>query len=233
MHNQELRENEKDLFFRWKEEFKIIKDPIDKMYLSNEPNDKQKKAFVSYDELLKIREKLPEGSFQRLLLYMYTSIPPVRSDYYKTKIYKKKPSSDVSETNYIVMVTKPYLVLNKYKTAKTYKTIIIDIPDDLKKEIEKSLEKYPRDYLFVSTQNNLPYKNENTFNKWANRSLKSILNKDGFSLTMLRHIFVSRPDLKLNEKTGLEQQKIASKMGHNVSTQKKYMWMREVNDEDL
>lgn len=231
MHNQDLKEAEPELFQKWKEEFRIIKDPIDKRYLSNAPNDRQKRAYVSYEEVVKIRDKLEEGSFEKLLLYMYTAIPPVRSDYHNTKIYSKKPvSDDLSMVNYIVMAKKPYIVLNKYKTAKTYKTIIIEIPDDLKKEIEISLEKYPREYLFVSKRSFLAFDKENTFNKWANRTLKSVIKNDGFNLTTLRHIYISRRDLKLEDKTGLQQELIASKMGHSIGMQKNYMWLKELDE---
>lgn len=228
MYNQELKEKKSELYLQWKEEFKVIKDPIDKKYKSNAPTNRQKEAYISYNELIKIRNKLKEGTLPRLLLFMYTEIPPVRSDYYKTKIYKKKPDND--ESNYIVMVKKPYLVLNKYKTAKTYKSIVIDIPNDLKKEIEISLEKYPREYLFVSTRNLEPFDKENTFNKWANRTLKSIVNKEGFNLTMLRHIYISREDLKLNQKTTLEREIIAAKMGHSVPMQMGYQWLKEIEE---
>ena len=231
MYNQELKEKKSDLYLQWIDEFRIIKDPIDKKYKSNAPSDRQRNAYVSYNELIKIRDKLKEGTLSRLLLFMYTAIPPVRSDYYKTRIYKKKPSNSISdETNYIVMVKNPYLVLNKYKTAKTYKSIVIDIPDDLKREIEISLDKYPREYLFVSTRNLLPFDKENTFNKWANRTLKTIIKKDGFNLTMLRHIYISREDLKLNQKTGLEKEILAAKMGHSIGMQSGYQWIREIEE---
>jgi integrase len=231
IYNQEFKEAEPELYEKWKEEFKIIKDPIDKKYLSNTPTERQKKAYVSYEDVVKIRDKLKDGSFEKLLLYMYTAIPPVRSDYYNTKIYYKKPDTDdVSMVNYIVMTKKPYIVLNKYKTAKKYKTIIIEIPDDLKKEIEMSLEKYPREYLFVSKRTLLPFDKENTFNKWANRTLKAYIKNEMFSLTTLRHIYISRRDLKLEEKTGLQQELVASKMGHSIGMQKNYMWLKEIDD---
>lgn len=231
MYNQELKEKESELFIQWKEEFKIIRDPIDKQYKSNAPTERQKESYISYDEVIKIRDNLKPGTFPRLLLYMYTAIPPVRSDYYKTKIYKKKPSNEnADETNYIVMTKNPYLVLNKYKTAKTYKTIVIDFPPDLKKEIEISLEKYPREYLFVSTRDMKPYKLEGTFNKWANRTLKSTVKNGSFSLITLRHIFISRKDLALHEKTGLEKEIIAAKMGHSLGMQDGYRWFKELDE---
>lgn len=232
LHNEELKENEIELFEKWKNNMEKIRKPVTEKYYSNEPNEKQKNAYVSFDQLITIRDKLEVGSFERLLLFMYTAIAPVRSDYYKTQIYKRKPSNNIDNTNYIVLTKKPYLVLNKYKTAAKYKTVIIDIPPDLKKEIDDSLEKYPRQYLFISKQKGQPYELENTFNKWANYSLKKITKKPNFSLTMLRHIFLSRKDLNIEGMTGTEKNEIAKKMQHGIYQQGLYRWIREL-DEDL
>ena len=230
LHNEELKENEIELFQKWKNNMEKIRKPVSDKYLTNEPNERQKNAYVSFEDLISIRDKLEIGSFDRLLLFMYTAIPPVRSDYYKTQIYKRKPSKNVEDTNYIVLSKKPFLVLNKYKTAAKYKTIIVDIPEDLKKEIEESLLKYPRHHLFISKQTGEPYELENTFNKWANYSLKKTTKKPNFSLTMLRHIFLSRKDLNIGNMTGTEKNEIAIKMAHGIHQQGLYRWIKEIEE---
>ena len=230
LHNEELKENEIELFQKWKNNMEKIRKPVSDKYLTNEPNERQKNAYVSFEDLISIRDKLEIGSFDRLLLFMYTAIPPVRSDYYKTQIYKRKPSKNVEDTNYIVLTKKPFLVLNKYKTAAKYKTIIVDIPEDLKKEIEESLLKYPRQHLFISKQTGEPYELENTFNKWANYSLKKTTKKPNFSLTMLRHIFLSRKDLNIGNMTGTEKNEIAIKMAHGIHQQGLYRWIKEIEE---
>ena len=89
------------------------------------------------------------------------------------------------------------------------------------------MKKNPRQHLFISTRFQKPYselKNpEGSFNSWANKTLKSIFNED-FSLTMLRHIYISRRDLKLEEQSGTERNKIAKQMGHSVEQQGRYLW---------
>jgi integrase len=231
LHNEELKEEQKDLYEKWKINMDKIRKPVTDKYYSNEPNERQKEAYISYEDIIKIRDKLEVGSFERLLLFMYTAIPPVRSDYYKTQIYKKTPSKNLEDTNYIVLTSKPYLVLNKYKTAAKYKTIIVEIPPELKKEIEESLKIFPRQYLFISRQTKEEYKFENTFNRWCNYTLKKITSKPNFSLTMLRHIFLSRKDLDIGNMTGTEKNKIAMKMGHNIQMQGLYRWIKEIDDE--
>ena len=67
---------------------------------------------------------------------------------------------------------------------------------------------------------------------WANRVLKDLFNKD-FTLTMLRHIYITRRDLKLEEKSGTEREKIAKMMGHSVEQQGRYLWHRMHRDGDV
>ena len=154
---------------------------------------------------------------------MYTMIPPVRSDYYKIAIYKNESAVSDDIDNYLIMNDKPFIVLRKYKTSKTYKDIKIDLPNELVKQIKLSLKKKPRHLLFVSPRNNKEYKS-NTFNKWVNRTFKSLTGKENISITTLRHIYITRRDLKLEEKSGIERNKIAKIMGHSVGTQQNYLW---------
>ena len=77
-----------DLYKKWMELHAEVRRPINAKYQSNKPNDRQEKAYVSFDDVEKIRNKLKKGSMSRLLLSMYTMIPPVRSDYDKIAIYK-------------------------------------------------------------------------------------------------------------------------------------------------
>ena len=47
---------------------------------------------------------------------------------------------------------------------------------------------------------------------------------------MLRNIYVTRRDLKLEEKSGLERAKIAKVMGHSIGTQQNYLWHTYVKE---
>ena len=221
-YNQDFKEAEKDLFDQWVSETKTIKDEIDSKYESNAPTLKQKGAYISYDQLLEKRNKTKKGSQSRLLLFMYTEIPPVRNDYHLLKIYKSKPHYDTG--NYVIIDEKnPMIILNDFKTDKTYEQIKIKIPDTLFDEIKESLKETPREYLFVSTRNKKPYENDNTFSRWANRTLKSLF-ANNINLTTLRHIYISRRDLKLENKSGLERKEIAKIMGHSLEQQQRYLW---------
>ena len=232
-HNQDFREDNYELFKKWKEHIEIVKKPTTEKYLANKPTEKQQKALVSFEKICQVRDKLPEGSMERILIALYTMIPPVRSDYAFLKIYKKKiTDKDADSNNYLLISSgkKMEVVLNKYKTSDKYKQIRIKLPVELVEQINLSLEAQPREYMFVSKRGGKPYNQlkdgERAYNAWANYFLKQLFG-DRFSLTMFRHIFISRPDLSLHMKTGLEQEEIARIMGHKCSTQRQYFWFQD------
>lgn len=224
LYNQQLKEDCFELFNKWKKIHEKYRKPIQNQYKSNEPTERQKEAYVSFEDVCLAAKEQEVGSQERLLLMMYTEIPPLRSDFYKTKIYDSNPRKKTE--NYIVMSDDEdtaKLYLNKYKTAKRYGTIEALLPETLVTEIRANLQTIPRDYLFVSPRSKRPFDKENTFNKWANRILKRIFN-DKFTLSTLRHIFITRRDLQMETKSGLEQEKLARQMGHSIEQQKQYMW---------
>jgi integrase len=221
-HTPGMIQKEHILYQKWIDLHKEVREPISQKYKTNKPTERQEKAYISFEELIKIRNKLKQGSYVRLIISLYTMIPPVRSDYHKVKIYKDVKQIPDDNSNYLVLNKKPYIGLRKYKTSKTYKTIQIDIPNELQKEIEASLKMYPREYLFVQ-KNGTSFDKPNTFNKWANRLLKTNINEN-FSLTTFRHIYITRRDLKLEEKSGIERDEVARIMGHSIATQQNYLW---------
>jgi integrase len=216
-----LKQKYPQIFIKWDEIHKQVRQPINEKYQSNKPTERQEEAYVSFEELERKRDSLEIGSDARLLLSLYTLVPPLRSDYNLVAIYKN--NKDIKYDNYLILNKNPYLVITKYKTAKTYKDIKIDLPKKLVKEIKESLKLKPREFIFVQ-KNGKPYEKSNTFNRWANRTLKSLFDKKNISLSTLRHIYITRRDLKLEEKSGLERNKIAQMMGHSVGTQQNYLW---------
>jgi len=216
IHNEELREKNKKLFEKWKEIQKQIKKPIEKKYNSNKPTERQKEALIDFDKLIEIKNSLPIGSLERLLFCMYIIIPPVRADYYKTILYDNDEIPD-NTNNYI---QNGVLYLHNFKTSEIYKEIKTILPKELKQEIEFSLKKFPRNYLFINKQKK-PFK-RNSFTKWSNSILKKYVNKN-FSLTMFRHIYISKK-IDLNNMNGSERKKISSKMAHSNNMQLNYLW---------
>lgn len=224
-----LKQKYPEIFIKWDEIHKQVRQPINAKYQSNKPTERQEEAYVSFEELERKRDSLEIGSDARLLLSLYTLVPPLRSDYNLVAIYKN--DKDIKYDNYLILNKNPYLVITKYKTAKTYKDIKIDLPKKLVKEIKESLKLKPREFIFVQ-KNGKPYEKSNTFNRWANRTLKSLFDKKNISLSTLRHIYITRRDLKLEEKSGLERSKVANVMGHSVGTQQNYLWHTYVKEKN-
>lgn len=220
-HHLELQDQYPDMIKQWKKLKMEVEQPVNDQYDSNQPTEKQKNAFFDFEQLLKIKDSLPKGSNERLLISLYTLIPAQRSNFDKVKIYGTDPK--IKTDNYIVWNNKPYIVLNKYKTSRIYDTITINIPPELQQEILYSLELNPREYLFVK-KNGLPYDKSSSFNQYANRILKKVLNNEDFNLTMFRHIYISRPDIDVNNLTVGEKRKLANSMGHSPMVQNKYLF---------
>lgn len=226
LHNERLRNKKHSLFKEWETLHKKVREPLQKKYMENSPTPRQKRAYISFEEIEKKRDSLPIGSIEKVLLSMYTRIAPLRSDFATLEIKREKAPQDASSGVYLYG-KKGILVLTDYKTAKTYGVLKIELPKMLVCEIEDSLQFKPRKTLFVSETGkefatyNQP---ERRYNDWANTVLKRLFSNDAISLTTLRHIYISRKDLNLSDMTGTEREKIAKQMGHSVSTQNKYLW---------
>lgn len=219
--HRDLQEKDPELLHRWKKVRDEIRQPVEDQYDSNQPSERQSKALMSMKELETLRDELPDGSDAKLLISLYTMIEPIRSNYGNVKLFAEKPKK--YNDNYMVLDEKPILVLNKYKTAKYYDTIEIDLPPELIEQIHHSLKRDPRDHIFMDSHGT-PYQNANSFNKWANNTIKRIVKNKDFTLTMFRHIYLSDPELDLKNKSRKEKKEIASKFGHSLDTQSKYFW---------
>jgi hypothetical protein len=223
---RDIQEEQPDILRKWKD----LKDEIadNENVMNNEPSSRQKKALLTFDEIVKIRDGLPDGSDAKLIISLYTMIAPIRSNFDNVRIYKTKPTEEVNE-NFIITKQKKFFLKN-YKTDKIYGTNIIKLPDELMKQINLSLKAKPRDYLFVQKTGKIY--TPTSWNLTANRILKKIFNNKDFSINMFRHIYLSQKDLNLKDKTLKEKKEIADQMGHSVSTQSKYYWKDEGKAED-
>lgn len=108
----------------------------------------QQENKVTWDELISLRDSLQdcwgrEDVYKYLLLCLYTKIPPKRNDWADVWITEQQALIDMSSEmkyNWYNVATQE-LVLNRYKTAKTYGSKIIKMPDDLHRDILLSCDK--------------------------------------------------------------------------------------------
>jgi hypothetical protein len=210
-----------DIKKQWRELLKTNLKPYEERRLNSLPTELQLQkggTFIKYEDIIKKRDSLPFGSIERLLLGFYTYIPPVRADYYATEIitFKETPS----EPNYIRRVSPDiaYVILNEFKTKKTYKQIKNKLPPELMLELAESLRIKPRKYLFVN-QTDKPF-TPNAFVVWSGRILKRLFETE-MPLTTIRHLFINTLDMNSKPKDILE---ISNKMGHDILTHMKYRW---------
>jgi len=211
------------LMKEWKEVEKENWKPIAVHYEENTPTELQKEKVIPFEDLMKIRETLEEGSVERLLLSFYTLIEPIRADYFATEIVS--PSEEPTADNYIVLGTKPSttkLVVKDFKTKQKYEKIENTLSPELYRELKASLEKTPRRYLFTTPDDTTkPFDTRKLFSNWACRTLTRIV-KQPMTLTVLRHIYITN---KIQSKTSAsELREIAQKMGHSRDIQRIYEW---------
>jgi hypothetical protein len=103
---------------------------LQQTYRQNRLN--QNKSVVKWKEIIEARNKEEyEKLFphDKLLYHMYTDIPPRRLLDYCVLVYDPCPEVITDEMNYITK--KGELVLNKYKTAKTYKEYRTKLPESI------------------------------------------------------------------------------------------------------
>lgn len=108
---------------------------------NQEPSEAQMDNFVSWENIIQFRdlykdEMTPE---QRLLMGLYTRIPPVRADYTPMIVVRRRPATLKDGFNYLVWTAQPYFIFHSYKTHNRYGDLTVKIPDDLKTDIHEYL----------------------------------------------------------------------------------------------
>ena len=157
---------------------------------------------------------------------MYTQIPPRRvGDYESLKIaIDNKEFQPNEKENYVLLNEKQNkvekIILNKYKTSKTYNKFVIDpVPLKISQSIIDLINEQsyiPNDYLF---QNGKGKRFLETFSNRIKRVFQESIGK-GITANILRHSFIS---YALNGKVSLKKkEQIAFSMGHSVQMQMEY-----------
>jgi len=210
--------------------------PIIQRRLENRPTDLQLKkggVHLAYNDICIARDGLPVGSNERLLMAMYTMIPPARADYFATQLVYNDEVPE--EKNYIrIRGDSMECTLTDFKTAKQFKQIVNPFPPELVAEVKASLDKNPRQYLFVNA-NGKPH-TRNSFVLWSGRALGRLLDMK-FTLVFFRHAFVTNffATHDMNTTTDEEVKSISDKMGHSTEMFRAYKWVKngKVGEIDL
>lgn len=212
---------DESLFKSWKDIERTNSEPIADHYDNNKPSELQAEKLISFQDIQTIRQGLPKGSIERLLLSFYTVIEPIRADYFATEILISA-TQNPTEENYIIFTpTHAQIVVQDFKTKAKYEKIENLLPPELYEELKISLQKQPRKYLFTTPENpSMPF-NRKLFSNWACRTISRTL-KQPMTLTALRHLYITN---KIQSKTPTSELKeIAKKMGHSRDMQRVYEW---------
>lgn len=223
-HTDQGRKRAEPLKKRWESIQKENWEERRQQSVNNEPSKNQVMVAqtLTWADIIKKRDELKPG-MEKLLLSMYTYIPPVRADYFDVEINPKNQDTGSNKSNFIILNREPpELVIRDFKTAAKYKEIRHRLPPELYKMIQLSLKEKPRDYLFVMPSNVKRPFDRAAFSKWANKILQSLFNVQ-INLTSLRHLFISTLDFNKTRATDLE--KIGNSMGHSIAMQKGYQWI--------
>lgn len=149
-----------------------------------------------------------------LLLSLYHLIPPRRNkDYQLMKVIKNSDSELSTDFNYIDLEKKQF-IFNNYKTSRTYKSQIIDIPEELFNIITEYIKIFDikegnEGWLLVNPKTNKPYTNNNTITILLNKIFNSKV-----SSSMLRKVYLTS---KYSDKNK-ELEKDSKFMGTSVNT---------------
>lgn len=167
----------------------------------------------------KVFDNYPEGSPQRLLIDLYDEFT-IRDDFGNIELITSKKEETDESQNYLNLRSKE-LILNDYKTKKTYGQQRFKVPDELMNKIKKSVKETPRTYLFAS-----PTSNTKPAGKLSGM-LSSIFKKIGVNgkgvIDLLRHAKISEELDGDNIKDKEKRRQLFEKMLHSPATQMNYL----------
>lgn len=196
-----------------------------KARVSNEPTERQRKVFVTWEEVIDMYEKLSikqYASDEHMLIAFYYMLKPRRQmDYHRVKVIDKQGDKPEGLHTYIDLTAKePCIVVSLYKTAGSHKTWKRPLTAEHVAIIKKSLKDTPREYLFTK-RNGEPYDKPNSYTKRSNRMLNKMFGK-AVTVNTLRHSYSTHrfedKDLSL-----LDRIEDAKDMGHSLETHLAYV----------
>lgn len=206
----------------WRGKHDAAFNEIEEDVINSKMSVRQIAGWVPFSEVRAMVKKLPERSRQRLVVAMYSYIPPVRQDLGAVRIYHETVPEE-HEANYLLVTKKPQtmtLHIGAHKTAKKYGAIHQKLPMDLVREISASLKQEPRDWLFAN-RSGKGY-SKDAFGAIVNKIFKDVFGVD-LTVQILRHSFASALDY--NKLTIADRQAIGAMSGHDYRQQDRYRFI--------
>lgn len=184
--------------------------------------EKQKEAWMSWDDVIKIRDAIDttafEGLMQHFLLCLYTMMPPRRNVDYQLMQYVQHYSDTMDKTkNY--MTQNGLMVFNVYKTSRAYGRQMVQAPEEFLPILHKYVMRHPlkdtESYPLLVSKTHTAYLSSAGITAMLNR----IFSPKKIGVSMLRHIYLTS-----KYKTTLkDMEKDAKSMAHSTSEQRNYV----------
>jgi len=211
-------------------ENKVFIDEMKKRYKTfrnldetQQPSERQQDSFIKWDDLILFRDEYhgEMTPLQRILLALYTRIPPVRADYAPMLICKRKPRTYEDDHNYLVWTRSPYFVFHSYKTHETYGDKIVKIPATLRKDLEEYFETLPNEQRYLFESNGIPW---TPARLGANfRKIFQQFHQMDTGITMVRHAYLTK--FHAGQKPLAELKKVANAMLHSPMLSQAYRFL--------
>ena len=207
----QLTPKQKENWAAWKDIVKVVtryKDSLTTV-LTDKPEEIHPSEYKTFNDYV--------------LLLLYTKLPPIRNDFGNVRIIKHDNFATLekkhkSGLNLLVVRDNipQFLVLNEYKTHKTYGEVQIPLPEEVKTVVTVWLKYNKSGYLLVGGRSKSQPLGSNGISVRLRAIFKKYLNKN-ISTNMLRHIYVS----ERYSTTVDAMKKDANDMLHDEMTQKK------------
>jgi hypothetical protein len=146
-HMHQLKDKYPKEFERWLGFERAEGAKIAEQYRSNQPTSLQAAKAVDWDSVCSLVHQMPKGSYERLMVALYTMVTPGRVDFSPCKVVRSEADRSECERNGINCVKldeEPEICIAHHKTRSSYGTIRKAMPAELCQEIEHSLHAYPR-----------------------------------------------------------------------------------------
>jgi hypothetical protein len=166
-YDPKIKEAHPEAFKRWSLASAEQRKRMIKESRMNAPsNSRQAENFVplaEWHEALNrlMKDENPHSSLEKSQALVFMSyacgMPPKRSDLGSVKIFGSEPPSEEERKihpNHIEMLpeSRGRMVIAEHKTAKFYEPIIEELPKDFVRVLKESVERHPRQFLFVNSK---------------------------------------------------------------------------------
>jgi hypothetical protein len=187
---------------------------------AQEPTPEQVSAHVPWEDIIAWRDSEDFKSVpieSRLLVGLYTYMPPQRLDYTPMRVVTRLPKTLETDMNYLIIgLKRARFVFHSYKTAKIYGDRMIEAPKPLVALLNEYLGTRRKGFLFEKKDK--PW----TENKLGTHIRLVYLDKFGkiFGVNNLRHSYITHENKGAPSLAAMKES--ATAMGHDLITHQAY-----------